>query len=377
MNQVPERFVRKQTLTNCERYITEELKKLEDEILGAQERIVSLEYEIFLQIRDKIAHEIERIQQTASIVATLDVLISYAVVADDYQYVMPIVDQEGEIKITAGRHPVIEKMLPRHEFVDNDTYLNLKEDRFSIITGPNMAGKSTYMRQVALITLMAQIGSFVPASYAKIGIVDKIFTRVGASDDLGMGQSTFMVEMMEVADILKNATKNSLVILDEIGRGTSTYDGLSIAWSVVEYMANPENIGCKTLFATHYHELTQLEEKLDGVKNYSIAVKEKGEDIIFLRKIIPEGTDESYGIHVAKLAGVPKQVIKRSNEILRTLEKKVKVKSDTSPKEVAGQLDLYNYKLADIAHELDKINVNELTPIDALNVIVKMKEKLG
>lgn len=377
LNQVPERFVRKQTLTNCERYITEELKKLEDEILGAQERIVSLEYEIFLQIRDKIAHEIERIQQTASIVATLDVLISYAVVADDYQYVMPIVDQEGEIKITAGRHPVIEKMLPRHEFVDNDTYLNLKEDRFSIITGPNMAGKSTYMRQVALITLMAQIGSFVPASYAKIGIVDKIFTRVGASDDLGMGQSTFMVEMMEVADILKNATKNSLVILDEIGRGTSTYDGLSIAWSVVEYMANPENIGCKTLFATHYHELTQLEEKLDGVKNYSIAVKEKGEDIIFLRKIIPEGTDESYGIHVAKLAGVPKQVIKRSNEILRTLEKKVKVKSDTSPKEVAGQLDLYNYKLADIAHELDKINVNELTPIDALNVIVKMKEKLG
>ena len=235
------------------------------------------------------------------------------------------------------------------------------------------------MRQVALITIMAQIGSFVPASYAKIGIVDKIFTRVGASDDLGMGQSTFMVEMMEVADILKNATKNSLVILDEIGRGTSTYDGLSIAWSVVEYMANKDNIGCKTLFATHYHELTQLEEKIDGVKNYSIAVKEKGEDIIFLRKIIPEGTDESYGIHVAKLAGVPQTVIKRSNEILRTLERKVKVNDNVTNnrKTVEGQLDMYNYKLADIAHEIDKINVNELTPIDALNVIVKIKEKMG
>ena len=355
------------------------LKNMEDEILGAQEKIVNLEYEVFLEIRDKIAKQIERIQQTASIIATLDVLISYAIVADDYNYVMPIVDNEGEIDIKAGRHPVIEKMLPRNEFVDNDTYLNLDKDRFSIITGPNMAGKSTYMRQVALITIMAQIGSFVPASYAKIGIVDKIFTRVGASDDLGMGQSTFMVEMMEVADILKNATKNSLVILDEIGRGTSTYDGLSIAWSVVEYMANKDNIGCKTLFATHYHELTQLEEKLDGVKNYSIAVKEKGEDIIFLRKIIPEGTDESYGIHVAKLAGVPKPVIKRSNEILRTLEKKVNVNDSfaNNKKSVEGQLDMYNYKLADIAHEIDKINVNELTPIDALNVIVKIKEKMG
>ena len=379
LNQVPDRFIRKQTLTNCERYITEELKKMEDEILGAQEKIVNLEYEIFLDIRDKIAKQIERIQQTASIIATLDVLISYAIVAEDYNYVMPIVDNEGEIDIKAGRHPVIEKMLPRNEFVDNDTYLNLDEDRFSIITGPNMAGKSTYMRQVALITIMAQIGSFVPASYAKIGIVDKIFTRVGASDDLGMGQSTFMVEMMEVADILKNATRNSLVILDEIGRGTSTYDGLSIAWSVVEYMANKDNIGCKTLFATHYHELTQLEEKLDGVKNYSIAVKEKGEDIIFLRKIIPEGTDESYGIHVAKLAGVPQTVIKRSNEILRTLERKVKVNDNVTNnrKTVEGQLDMYNYKLADIAHEIDKINVNELTPIDALNVIVKIKEKMG
>ena len=337
-----------------------------------------MEYNIFLEIRDKIASQIERIQQTASIIATLDVLVSFARVAEDLNYVMPIVDDSGEIDIKGGRHPVIEKMLPSKQFVENDTYLNTKEDRFSIITGPNMAGKSTYMRQVALITIMAQIGSFVPASYAKIGIVDKIFTRVGASDDLGMGQSTFMVEMMEVATILKNATQNSLVILDEIGRGTSTYDGLSIAWAVVEYMANPENIGCKTLFATHYHELTQLEEKIDGVKNYSIAVKEKGENIIFLRKIIPKGTDESYGIHVAKLAGVPQAVVSRSNEILKTLERNVKQnKNNKEKKEVAGQLDMYNYKLADIAHELDKIDINQITPIDALNVLMRMKEKMG
>ncbi len=378
LNLVPDYFVRKQTLTNCERYITDELKQLENQILGAQEKVIELEYNIFLEIRDKIASQIERIQQTASIIATLDVLVSFARVAEDLNYVMPIVDDSGEIDIKGGRHPVIEKMLPSKEFVENDTYLNTKEDRFSIITGPNMAGKSTYMRQVALITIMAQIGSFVPASYAKIGIVDKIFTRVGASDDLGMGQSTFMVEMMEVATILKNATQNSLVILDEIGRGTSTYDGLSIAWAVVEYMANPENIGCKTLFATHYHELTQLEEKIDGVKNYSIAVKEKGENIIFLRKIIPKGTDESYGIHVAKLAGVPQAVVSRSNEILKTLERNVKQnKNNKEKKEVAGQLDMYNYKLADIAHELDKIDINQITPIDALNVLMRMKEKMG
>ena len=378
LNSVPDYFVRKQTLTNCERYITDELKQLENQILGAQEKVIELEYNIFLEIRDKIASQIERIQQTASIIATLDVLVSFARVAEDLNYVMPIVDDSGEIDIKGGRHPVIEKMLPSKEFVENDTYLNTKEDRFSIITGPNMAGKSTYMRQVALITIMAQIGSFVPASYAKIGIVDKIFTRVGASDDLGMGQSTFMVEMMEVATILKNATQNSLVILDEIGRGTSTYDGLSIAWAVVEYMANPENIGCKTLFATHYHELTQLEEKIDGVKNYSIAVKEKGENIIFLRKIIPKGTDESYGIHVAKLAGVPQAVVSRSNEILKTLERNVKQnKNNKEKKEVAGQLDMYNYKLADIAHELDKIDINQITPIDALNVLMRMKEKMG
>ena len=378
LNMVPDRYVRKQTLANGERFITEELKNLESQILGAQEKLVGLEYSIFIEIRNKISKQIERIQQIANIISILDVLTSFAEISSDYNYVMPIVDESGEIDIKEGRHPVIEKMLPKNEFVANDTYLNNDEDRFSIITGPNMAGKSTYMRQVALITIMAQIGCFVPASYAKIGIVDKVFTRVGASDDLSMGQSTFMVEMSEVATILKNATKNSLVILDEIGRGTSTYDGLAIAWAVVEYMSNKEKMGCKTLFATHYHELTELENKIEGVKNYSVAVKEKGENVIFLRKIVKGGTDESYGIHVAKLAGVPQTIIKRSNEILRTLERKVKINSE--PKEnkkiVSGQLDMYNYKLADIAHELDKINLNELTPIDALNILVKIKEKM-
>ena len=376
---VPDTYIRKQTLTNGERFITEELKELENSILGAQEKVVELEHQIFLDIRNKISVQIERIQSTANIVSTLDVLVAFAKVSEDNNYVMPIIDEDGEIDIKAGRHPVIEKMLPRNEFVDNDTYLNDNSDRFSIITGPNMAGKSTYMRQVALITIMAQIGCFVPATYAKIGIVDKVFTRVGASDDLSMGQSTFMVEMSEVATILKNATPNSLVILDEIGRGTSTYDGLSIAWAVVEYLSDKEKIGCKTLFATHYHELTELEEKIDGVKNYSVAVKEKGEDVIFLRKIVKGGTDESYGIHVAKLAGVPKTVTKRSGEILRTLERKVKINSEAkeSKKVVSGQLDMYNYKLADIAHELDKIDINELTPIEALNILVRMKEKIN
>ena len=379
LNLIPDRYIRKQTLTNGERFITEELKELETKILGAQEKVVGLEYEIFIDIRNKISKQIERIQQTANIIATLDVLTSFAEVSSNQNYTMPIVDESGEIDIKEGRHPVIEKMLAKNEFVANDTYLNLNTDRFSIITGPNMAGKSTYMRQVALITIMAQIGCFVPASYAKIGIVDKVFTRVGASDDLSMGQSTFMVEMSEVATILKNATKNSLVILDEIGRGTSTYDGLAIAWAVVEFISNPEKIGCKTLFATHYHELTELEEKIEGVKNYSVAVKEKGEDVIFLRKIVKGGTDESYGIHVAKLAGVPQTIIKRSNEILKTLERKVKINSEVkeNKKVVQGQLDMYNYKLADIAYELDKINLNELTPIDALNILVKIKEKMN
>ena len=376
LNMVPDNYIRKQTLTGCERYVTQELKDMEEEILGAEEKIVSLEYDIFVDIRNKITSQIERLQKTSEVVSTLDVLTSFANVAEDLNYTMPIVDNGNEIDIKDGRHPVIEKMLPSGEFVQNDTYLNNETDRLSIITGPNMAGKSTYMRQVALITLMAQIGSFIPASYAKIGVVDKIFTRVGASDDLSMGQSTFMVEMMEVATILKEATKKSLVILDEIGRGTSTYDGLSIAWAVAEFISNKEKCGAKTLFATHYHELTELEEKLEGVKNYSIAVKEKGEDIIFLRKIIRGGTDESYGIHVAKLAGVPTIVTSRANEILKTLERKVTIKTKEEKKAVPGQLDMYNYKLAEIAHEIDKIDLNGLTPIDALNILVRIKEKI-
>ena len=378
LNQVPERYIRKQTLTNAERYITEELKNLENQILGAEEKVVNLEYNAFTQIREEIARNVKRLQKTATVISNLDVLTSFAGVAEDMNYCMPQVDHSGIIDIKAGRHPVIEKMLGTGAFVENDTYLDKDENRLSIITGPNMAGKSTYMRQVALITLMAQVGSFVPAEQAHIGVVDKIFTRVGASDDLSMGQSTFMVEMMEVATILKEATSNSLVILDEIGRGTSTYDGLSIAWAVVEHITDKTKCGAKTLFATHYHELTELENKIEGVKNYSIAVKEKGEDIIFLRKIIRGGTDESYGIHVAKLAGVPKTVVKRSNEILRSLERKNMLgqKKQENKKQPEGQLDFYNYKLAEIAHEIDKINLNELTPIDALNTLMKIKEKM-
>ena len=380
LDQVPERYIRKQTLTNAERYITEELKNLENQILGAEEKVVILEYDLFTKIREEIAKNIVRLQKTATMVSTLDVLASFAQVAEDMNYCIPQVDNSGVIDIKGGRHPVIEKMLGAGEFVENDTYLDKDENRLSIITGPNMAGKSTYMRQVALITLMAQVGSFVPAEEAKIGVVDKIFTRVGASDDLSMGQSTFMVEMMEVATILKEATSNSLVILDEIGRGTSTYDGLSIAWAVAEYIANKEKCGAKTLFATHYHELTELEEKIEGVKNYSIAVKEKGEDIIFLRKIVRGGTDESYGIHVARLAGVPKMVTEEANKILKSLERKNiltgKKEEKKDKKQVEGQFDMYNFKLAEIAHEIDKINLNELTPIDALNTLVKIKEKM-
>ena len=378
---VPDRYIRKQTLTGGERYITEELKNLENQILGAEEKVVNLEYNVFVEVRDKIEAQIERVQKSAGIIATLDCLCSLATVAEDQNYVRPEVDESGVLDIKDGRHPVIEKILPSGSFVQNDTYLDESENRLAIITGPNMAGKSTYMRQVALITLMAQIGSFVPASYARIGVVDKIFTRVGASDDLSMGQSTFMVEMMEVAQILKEATANSLVILDEIGRGTSTYDGLSIAWAVAEYISDKEKCGAKTLFATHYHELTDLENKLEGVKNYSIAVKEKGEDIIFLRKIVKGGTDESYGVHVAKLAGVPQTVTKRANEILKSIERKNVLnnkKIEKQEKGVAdGQLTMFNYKLAEIAHELDKVDVNELTPIDALNTLVKIKEKMA
>lgn len=380
LDQVPERFVRKQTLANAERYITEELKKLENQILGAEEKVVDLEYEAFVKIREEIAKNVKRLQKTSEIVSNLDVLTSFAEVAEDMNYCMPEVGSTGVIDIKNGRHPVIEKILGPGSFVENDTYLDKQDNRLSIITGPNMAGKSTYMRQVALITLMAQVGSFVPAESAKIGVVDKIFTRVGASDDLSMGQSTFMVEMMEVATILKEATNNSLVILDEIGRGTSTYDGLSIAWAVAEFIADKEKCGAKTLFATHYHELTELEDKLEGIKNYSIAVKEKGEDIIFLRKIVRGGTDESYGIHVARLAGVPKMVTQKADEILRSLERKNiltgQKQEKQDKKQVNGQFDLYNYKLAEIAHEVDKVNLNELTPIDALNTLVKIKEKM-
>ena len=379
LSMVPERYIRKQTLAGGERYITEELKELESKVLGASEKVVALEYKKFTQIREMIKSQIQRLQKSAMAVSKLDVLCSLAQVAEDFNYCMPEVDSSGIIDIKEGRHPVIEKMLPSGSFVSNDTYLDESESRLSIITGPNMAGKSTYMRQTALIALMAQVGSFVPAKSAHIGVVDKIFTRVGASDDLSMGQSTFMVEMMEVANILKEATSKSLVILDEIGRGTSTYDGLSIAWSVAEYIAHKEKCGAKTLFATHYHELTQLEDTLEGVKNYSIAVKEKGEDIIFLRKIVRGGTDESYGVHVARLAGVPKNVTQRANEILKQIERKnVLVNKKTeNKKHVEGQLDMYNFKLAEIAHELDKVNINELTPIDALNTLVKIKEEMS
>ena len=380
LDQVPDRFIRKQTLANAERYITEELKELENQILGAEEKVTTLEYNAFTQIREEIARNIKRLQKTSNVVSTLDVLTSFANVAQDMNYCMPQVNSTGKIDIENGRHPVIEKILGAGAFVENDTLLDKEDNRLSIITGPNMAGKSTYMRQVTLITLMAQVGSFVPATSAKIGVVDKIFTRVGASDDLSMGQSTFMVEMMEVASILKEATSNSLIILDEIGRGTSTYDGLSIAWAVAEFIADQNKCGAKTLFATHYHELTELEDKLEGVKNYSIAVKEKGEDIIFLRKIIKGGTDESYGIHVARLAGVPKDVTNKANQILKSLERKNiltgKKQEKEDKKQVEGQFDLYNYKLAEIAHEVDKIDLNSLTPIDALNTLVRIKEKI-
>lgn len=377
LDQVPDRFIRKQTLTNAERYITEDLKNLENQILGAEEKVVNLEYNAFVEIREEISKNVTRLQTTSEVISSLDVLTSFAQVAEDFNYCMPVVDSSGTIDIKNGRHPVIEKILGEGIFVENDTFLDKGDNRLSIITGPNMAGKSTYMRQVALITLMAQCGSFVPAESANIGVVDKIFTRVGASDDLSMGQSTFMVEMMEVATILKEATPNSLVILDEIGRGTSTYDGLSIAWAVAEYIADKQKCGAKTLFATHYHELTELENKIEGIKNYSIAVKEKGEDIIFLRKIVRGGTDESYGIHVARLAGVPKVVTQKANEILRSLEKKnILTGKKQDKKQVEGQFDMYNYKLAEIAHEIDKVNLNELTPIDALNTLVRIKEKM-
>ncbi len=380
---IPEdRYIRKQTLAGAERYITEELKEIEDKILGAKDKLVDLEYNLFCEIREKIAFEVIRVQKTARIISTLDVLCSFSTVAIDNRYIKPEITTNGEINITNGRHAVVEKALKDTEFIPNDVILNNKDDRFLIITGPNMAGKSTYMRQVALTTYMAQIGSFVPADEAHISIVDRIFTRIGASDDLAMGQSTFMVEMQELSNIIENATENSLLILDEIGRGTSTYDGLSIAWATVEHIANKENIGAKTLFATHYHELTELEDKLDGVKNYSIAVKEKGEDVIFLRKIVRGGADESYGIHVAKLAGIKSSIIKRAKEILQNLENigLAKKTIDEKKKKITTeeiQVDMFNYKMAEITKILEKTDLDELTPKDALEVLYKLKEKLN
>ena len=392
-NLVPEYFTRKQTLANAERYITPELKELEDMILGAEDKLVSLEYELFCEVRDKIAHEVVRIQRTAKAVAALDVFVSLALVAEQNNYCCPKISENGVIHIKSGRHPVVEKMIPNEMFIDNDTYLDNESNRIAIITGPNMAGKSTYMRQTALIVLLAQIGSFVPAVSAEIGIVDRIFTRVGASDDLASGQSTFMVEMNEVANILRNATESSLLVLDEIGRGTSTFDGLSIAWAVVEHISNPKLLGAKTLFATHYHELTELEGKLDNVNNYCIAVKERGDDIVFLRKIVKGGADKSYGIQVAKLAGVPDSVISRAKEIVDDLTanditgvtKSLAVqqgsprKRKPKPDEVdLAQMSLFDtVRDDDIIEELRSVDVNNLTPFEALNKLYELQNKIN
>lgn len=389
---VPDYFTRKQTLTNAERYITPELKELEDIILGAEDKLIQLEYELFRQIREQIAKEVLRIQSTAKAVARLDVYTSLAVVSEQNHYCRPKLNTTGTIEIKDGRHPVVEKMISNDMFIANDTYLDNQKHRISIITGPNMAGKSTYMRQSALIVLMAQIGCFVPAKTANIGIVDRIFTRVGASDDLASGQSTFMVEMTEVANILRNATSNSLLILDEIGRGTSTFDGLSIAWAVVEYISNPKLLGAKTLFATHYHELTELEGKLNNVNNYCIAVKEKGDDIVFLRKIVGGGADKSYGIQVAKLAGVPDTVIERAKEIadelgrhdIADIAKRISVDGTHTKKATKhlDEVDLTQMSLFDtvkdddILQELKEIDVKNLTPIEALNKLYDLQNKL-
>ena len=388
---MPDYFTRKQTLANAERYITPELKELEDMILGAEDKLINLEYDLFCEVRNRIAAEVVRIQKTAKAVAKLDAFVSLAVVADQNNYCRPKINENGVIDIKDGRHPVVEKMMNNDMFIANDTYLDNGNNRISIITGPNMAGKSTYMRQTAIIVLMAQIGSFVPASSAKIGIVDRIFTRVGASDDLASGQSTFMVEMNEVANILRNATSNSLLVLDEIGRGTSTFDGLSIAWAVVEHISNPKLLGAKTLFATHYHELTELEGKLHNVNNYCIAVKEKGDDIVFLRKIVRGGADKSYGIQVAKLAGVPDSVIERAKQIVEELSanditavtKNLSVETGTKKKkEKLDEVDLAQMSLFDtvkdddILEELKSVDLSNMTPIDALNKLYELQNKI-
>lgn len=373
---VPDYYIRKQTLANCERYITPKLKEIENTILGASEKILALETHIFEQVRNEVAGEIERLKRVAQIIATTDVLRSLAQAAYKNNFTMPEISDNGKIEIKDGRHPVVEKMSRKTMFVPNDTYLNTDDDRMIIITGPNMAGKSTYMRQVALITLMAQIGSFVPAASAKIGIVDKIFTRVGASDDIASGQSTFMLEMTEVSHILKNATNKSLIILDEIGRGTSTFDGLSIAWAVVEYIHNKHKIGAKTLFATHYHELTELEEELEGVKNYRIAVKKRGDDITFLRKIVRGGADDSYGIEVAALAGVPKEVINGAKKILSKIENdEVVVQNTKKQAEPINQIGFGESIANEIADELKMLDVTTFTPIEAMNKLYELANK--
>ena len=389
---VPDYYVRKQTLANAERYITPELKELEDTILGAQDRLVNLEYDLFRDIRDEVARNVARIQRTAKAIAKLDVFASMALVASQNNYCRPKINESGIIDIKGGRHPVVEKMIVNDMFIDNDTYLDNHNNRISIITGPNMAGKSTYMRQTALIVLMAQVGSYVPATSANIGIVDRIFTRVGASDDLASGQSTFMVEMNEVSNILRNATANSLLILDEIGRGTSTFDGLSIAWAVVEHISNAKLLGAKTLFATHYHELTELEGKLSGVNNYCIAVKEKGDDIVFLRKIVKGGADKSYGIQVAKLAGLPDSVVERAKEIVNELlanditetVRNISVENGNTKKkkEHLDEVDLTQMSLFDtvkdddIIEELRNVDIGNLTPLEALNKLYELQNKV-
>ena len=388
---VPDYFTRKQTLANAERFITPELKELEDVILGAEDKLIVLEYELFREVRQKVADEVVRIQKTAKAVAQIDVFASLATVAEQNNYCRPKLNEKGLIDIKDGRHPVVERMIQNEMFVANDTYLDNGSNRVSIITGPNMAGKSTYMRQSALIVLMAQIGSFVPAKSAKIGIVDRIFTRVGASDDLASGQSTFMVEMSEVANILRNATSNSLLILDEIGRGTSTFDGLRIAWAVVEHISNPRLLGAKTLFATHYHELTELEGKLNSVNNYCIAVKEKGDDIVFLRKIVKGGADKSYGIQVAKLAGVPDNVIERAKEIVEELSNNditeivQNISAEGSSKRSKPKLDevdLEQISLLDtmdndtILNELKELDLGQMTPIEAMNKLYELQNKV-
>ena len=380
-DQVPAHYIRKQTLTNAERYITEEIKELEERVLHAQQEAIDRASELYEQVRATVAAELPRIQQTAAAVAGLDMLCSLATVALNNNYCCPTVDLSDEIEISEGRHPVVEQLLDGAPFVPNDTKLNNRENQIAVLTGPNMAGKSTYMRQVALIVLMAQVGSFVPAASARIGIVDGIYTRVGASDDLTTGQSTFMVEMSEVANILKEATEKSLLILDEIGRGTSTYDGMSIARAVIEYIADRKKLGAKTLFATHYHELTELEELIPCVKNYNVAVKKRGEDIVFLRRIIPGGVDESYGIEVSKLAGIPRWVIDRAYEVSSSLEdgqtvSEAKVKTRAKPKEESEQLYFIDEKAETIKKRLRQADPNTLTPIEALNLIYELKKLL-